>query len=100
MRYRVFTESVRKATIIALTALGLAWCGSAMAHEDDNEGEGHLIQHNIGGIHVDGGLTWFLQSTDGLPDDNAALTYSFDLGMEASVGEHGKAVVALEGGEG
>lgn len=89
--------------VIALCGVGTGWNGLAAAHEgEDHEGneKGHLIQHEVGGIHIDGGLTWFLQGTDGLVDDTTALTYSFDLGVEAPIGKHGKAVVALEGGEG
>ena len=100
MRFQALSEGTRKASLIALMGLSLGWGNLAAAHEGEDGEEGHLIQHDVDGVYMDGGLTWFLQSTDGLPDDTAALTYSFDLSLEAAVGEHGKAVVALEGGEG
>jgi hypothetical protein len=95
------TTFSRAVSIFTLCGLGVVWNNLAVAHEGHNDDEGgHLIQHQVDGIHVDGGLTWFLQGTDGLANDTAALTYSFDLGLEAPIGKHGKAVVALEGGEG
>jgi carbohydrate-selective porin OprB len=57
-------------------------------------------KHQIAGIDISGGITTFLQSTDGAPQNTTALSYSLDLGLEAPVGKHGKAVVALEAGDG
>lgn len=98
LKVNSLAKYTRVVALVALCGTGAAWNTPAVAHEDEEEG--HLIQHDVGGVHIDGGLTWYLQSTDGLVDDTAALSYTFDLGLEAPVGEHGKAVVALEGGEG
>lgn len=101
MKRKQLTLFYRAASLLALSGLGMGWYGVAAAHEEgEGDEDGHLIHHQVDGLHVDGGLTWFLQGTDGLARDTAALTYSFDLGLEAAIGRHGKAVVALEGGEG
>jgi len=47
-----------------------------------------------------GGLTWFLQGTDGAKQDTTALSYTLDLGLEAMLTEQGKAVVIFEAGDG
>jgi len=76
--------------------------GGAMAHEGEEDG-GHLISHHVAGLGIEGGVTWFLQGTDG--NDNGAgdaldLTYSFDLSLEARVSNEGKVVAAFEAGNG
>jgi len=51
-------------------------------------------------LHIDGGLTWFLQATTGASNDTSALTYTFDLSLQSQVSEHGTINVALEAGDG
>lgn len=73
-----------------------------MAHEGEvHEDEGdHLIPHEVAGINIDGGMTWFFQGVDGTNNDSADLTYTLDLNFTAPVGENGQAVVAFEAGNG
>ena len=69
-------------SILAVTiTIILGTFSVTQAHEDS--GDGHLIAHDVGGVHIDGGLTWFLQGTDGAANDTAALTYTFDLLIRA-----------------
>ena len=56
MRIQEIMSSARTATMLAFIGMGLGWDGIAVAHEDDGE-EGHLIQHQVGGLGIDGGLT-------------------------------------------
>ena len=88
------TESNRSPIAIVLTAaalgLGLALPDFASAHEEGEEG----------GIELEAGMTWYLQSTSGAPDDGTDLTYTFDFGLSGKVGEHGTAVIAFEAGGG
>jgi len=88
------TNDVVRTTLV----LGLA-CGFAVQADEGHEVE-HLIEHEAGSVQVEGGLTWFLQNTSGAVEDTSALSYTLDLGLEAPVGKHGKAVVALEAGDG
>jgi high affinity Mn2+ porin len=76
--------------------LGLSTDVSAQDEEDGD----HLIPHHVGKISIDGGLTWVLQATDGAPQNTTDLSYSMDLSLEAPVSKHGKAVIALEAGDG
>lgn len=94
----VTRHTIIKGNTLAMAALGLAWHFPVQAHEDPEDD--HLIEHKIGGVQVEGGLTWFLQSTSGAADDTSALSYTLDIGLEAPVSKHGKAVVALEAGDG
>ena len=89
---------IRTLGLLSVMGFGLAWNMQASAEE--NPDEGHLITHQIGGVHIDGGITWFLQATDGAPQNATDLSYSMDLGLEAPVSKHGKAVIALEAGDG
>jgi len=92
--FAAFNQSVTAMTLTAALGLGLALPDGASAHEGD---EG-------GGIEMEGGMTWILQSSNGAGDANGGdgtdLTYTFDLGLSGKVGEHGTAVVAFEGGGG
>jgi len=78
--------------------MGFGWNVEVLAGEEGAENQ--LLMQVVEGLQINGGLTWFLQATDGAVDDTTALTYTFDLGLEAPISEHGKVVVALEGGEG
>jgi len=89
---------IRTLGLLSVMGFGLAWNMQASAEE--NPDEGHLITHQIGGVHIDGGITWFLQATDGAPQNATDLSYSMDLGLEAPVSKHGKSVIALEAGDG
>lgn len=91
MRHSVLAGAV-------LAAIGLN-SPALMAHEGEDEG-GHLIPHEVAGIDIDGGMTWYFQGTDGTNNDSADLTYTLDLNFSAPVGENGKAVVAFEAGNG
>lgn len=94
------TDYVRfhAAGLLCVLGLGIGWSDAVNAHEDD-AGES-AIGHQIAGIEISGGLTWFLQSSDGAPQNATALSYSVDLGLEAPVSSHGKMVMALEAGDG
>jgi len=89
--------------VLPLAATLTMMSGGAMAH-DGEEGGGHLIPHHIAaGLGIEGGVTWFLQGTDG--NDNGTgdaldLTYTFDLSVEARVSNSGKVVAAFEAGNG
>jgi len=87
-------------TAVAIASMtGLGWGVSAQANEGHDEV--HVLPHKIGaGLKMEGGLTWFLQATDGAEDDTSALSYTLDLGLEAPLTEHGKAVVVFEAGDG
>lgn len=90
--------------LIPVLALAIGTGASTAAHADDGVTEANvpetLIPHQLGPVTISGGLTWFLQATDGAPNNTTALTYSADLVFEAPLSEHSKAVVALEAGEG
>ncbi len=76
---------------------------TAIAHEDEPAAasSGHLFPHEVSGFAVDGGMTWYLQGTDGNSSgDVLDLTYTLDLNIEAPVGDHGKVIIALEAGDG
>lgn len=71
-----------------------------LAHE--GEEEGHLIPHEVGKLDITGGITSVLQGTSGLTGggDVTDFSYTFDLSLEAPVGNSGKVVIALEAGNG
>ena len=83
-------------TLVMATALAM----SAQIQADEGHKAEHLIEHKVGGIDIEGGLTWFLQGTSGAAEDTTALSFTYDLSMEAPVGDHGRAVIALEAGDG
>lgn len=85
---------IKTLPLLAIIGLGLGWTVTVQAEEET------MGKHQIAGIDISGGITTFLQSTDGAPQNTTALSYSLDLGLEAPVGKHGKAVVALEAGDG
>jgi len=86
--------SLTSITLTVALGLGLALPDFASAHEEEESG----------GIEMEGGMTWILQSSNGASDANGGdgtdLTYTFDLSLSGQVGEHGTAVVAFEGGGG
>lgn len=86
-----------KAAVVGAT-LGISM--TALAHEDHEEEEVHLVPHEVGGIELEGGVTWFLQGSSGVADDTTALSYSLDIGLQRQISEHGKVLVALEAGDG
>jgi len=83
---------------VVVIAIGLML--GAQVQADEGHKAEHLIEHKVGGIDIEGGLTWFLQGTSGAAEDTTALSFTYDLAMEAPVGEHGRAVIALEAGDG
>jgi hypothetical protein len=82
--------------LILLAAMGidLGWNATAYANETI------LDEFKSSGIDISGGITSFLQSSDGAPQNATALSYSLDLGLEAAVSEHGKVTIVLEAGDG
>lgn len=95
--------------LLSAMALGLGLGLSTAANADEEKGEEPAhpgpaetlsFPTPIGKISFEGGMTWYLQATDGAPENTTDLTYSLDLGLEAQVTEHGKVVVALEAGDG
>ncbi len=91
-------KSVPCIGMVSMIVLGLGWSVAVQANEG-HEAQ-HLIPHDTGIFQIEGGLTWFLQSTSGAENDTAALSYTMDLVLKVPVGEHGKMVVALEAGDG
>jgi Carbohydrate-selective porin, OprB family len=87
-------------SLVSALALVLALVLSMDVSAKDEEGEGNIIPLHIGIISFEGGMTWYLQTTDGAPQNTTALSYSLDLGLQAQIGEYGKAVIALEAGDG
>ena len=87
-----FAKRNQSRMAIALAAalgLGMVLPDSASAHEDEGDA-----------IEMEAGMTWYLQSSSGAPDDGTDLTYTFDLGLSGKIGEHGTAVIAFEAGGG
>jgi len=91
---------IRTLGLLSVMGLGLAWNMQASAEGNPDEGHLHLIAHQVDSAHIDGGITWYLQATDGAPQNATDLSYSMDIGLEAPVSKHGKAVIALEAGDG
>ena len=94
---------LRCVTVVAGAAL--LWGGApALAHEEEGEGDGHILPHSFEGfpgIQLDGGVTWFLQSTSGNgTNDSTDLTYTMDLNLTGTVSETGHVHIALEAGNG
>lgn len=91
-----------KKMVLPLAVSFAMFSGGAFAHDGEEEG-GHLIPHHAAGLGIEGGVTWFLQGTNGNKNGNgdaADLTYSFDLSIEARVSNEGKVVAAFEAGNG
>jgi len=93
---------LRCVTVVAGAAL--LWGGApALAHEE-GEDDGHVLPHSFEGfpgIQLDGGVTWFLQSTSGNgPNDSTDLTYTMDLNLMGTVSDTGHVHIALEAGNG
>ena len=82
-------QSPMAIALAAALGLGMALPDSASAHEDEGDA-----------IEMEAGMTWYLQSSSGAPDDGTDLTYTFDLGLSGKIGEHGTAVIAFEAGGG
>ncbi len=80
--------------ILSIIAMSLGSVGIAQAEEENVAG------YQLPDIDISGGITSYLQSSDGAPQNATALSYSLDLGLEASVSTHGKVVIALEAGDG
>lgn len=91
-----------KKMVLPVAATLAMFSGGAFAHDGEEEG-GHLITHHVAGLGIEGGVTWFLQGTDGNDNGNGDaldLTYSFDLSIEARVSNSGKVIAAFEAGNG
>jgi len=80
--------------LCGMMGLGLGWNVTIQADEET------MDEHKFAGIDISGGITTYLQSSDGAPQNATALSYSLDLGLEAPVTEHGKVAIALEAGDG
>lgn len=85
---------IKHLALFSIMGLGLGWNVAIQANEESVNG------HKIAGIDISGGITTFLQSSDGAPQNATALSYSLDLGLETPVSEHGKVAIALEAGDG
>lgn len=94
----IISPAIKSNIMRTTLTLGLAWNVTIQA--DEGHEVEHLIKHEIAGIQINGGLTWFMQNTSGAVKDTSALSYTLDLGLEAPVGKHGKAIIALEAGDG
>jgi len=86
--------------LILFSSIAIALCAVGNARADSGPEDSHSIEHHLKAIDVDGGITWFLQATDGAATNITALSYSLDLSMQAPVTKHGKVVIALEAGDG
>jgi hypothetical protein len=80
--------------LIGVICFGLGCNTAVHANEEVME------LHKLAGIDISGGVTTYLQSSDGAPQNATALSYSLDLGLEAAVSKHGKVSIALEAGDG
>ena len=87
---------MRTVALLGVAGLNIGFNAEVLAQEAVDTSS----THQIAGIDISGGLTWFLQSSDGAPQNATALSYSLDLGLEAPVSNHGKVVIALEAGDG
>jgi len=98
-------QAMRACAVVA-GALLMWGAAPALAHEgEEGEGrDGHVVPHafeDFPGIHMDGGVTWFLQGTSGNgTNDGFDLTYTMDLNLVGTVSEHGHVNIALEAGNG
>jgi hypothetical protein len=92
-----------KRTLAAAAALAFMGAAPALAHEDEAD-DGHVLPHTFAGypgIDLEGGVTWFLQSTDGNgTNDSTDLTYSLDLVLTGTISDSGHVIIALEAGNG
>ncbi len=89
-----------KSLIAMAVAVVLGSSVSEAVMADEGHKEVHLLPHEVAGLNLNGGTTWFLQGTSGAKDRTAALTYTLDLNIERELGEHGKVAVAFEAGDG
>jgi hypothetical protein len=97
----------RQAMLRCVTALAagtlLLGANPALAHEDGDP-DGHVVPHTFEGfpgIDLEGGTTWYLQSTSGNGEnDGTDLSYSFDLTLTGTVSENGHVIIAMETGNG
>ena len=80
--------------LFGILMLGLARNAASQAAEQA------MDRFHMPGIVLSGDVTSYLQSSDGAPQNATALSYTLDLGLEATISKHGKAVVALEAGDG
>ena len=85
---------IKTLALFSITGITLSWNGSAQANETI------IDEFKSSGIDIIGGITTYLQSSDGAPQNATALSYSLDLGFEAAVSEQGKVIIALEAGDG
>ena len=85
---------IKALILLSIMGLDLSWNATAHANETI------LDEFKSSGIDIIGGITTYLQSSDGAPQNATALSYSLDLGFEAAVSEHGKVIIALEAGDG
>ncbi len=92
--------SILTVTSAAVLFSGTFMYSTVLAH--DGEEDGHLIPHEVGKLEITGGITSVLQGTSGLNagGDVTDFSYTFDLSLEAPVGNSGKVVIALEAGNG
>ena len=80
--------------LLGIMGIDLSWNATAQANETI------LDEFKSSGIDISGGITSYLQSSDGASQNATALSYSLDLNLEAAVSEHGKVAIALEAGDG
>jgi len=85
---------IKSLALFSITGISLSWNAAAQANETI------IDEFKSSGIDLSGGITTYLQSSDGAPQNATALSYSLDLGLEAAVSEHGKVTIALEAGDG
>lgn len=78
-----------------LWCLCLGW--DMAAHANAEIEDEHPISNHV---DINGGMTWYLQSSNGAPENATALSYSLDLGLEVPVSNNGKMVMAMEAGDG
>lgn len=84
----------RSLALLCFACLSLGWGVARSANEYITN------EHKFAGIGISGGITTYLQSSDGAPENATDLSYTLDLGLEASVSKHGKVFVDLEAGDG
>jgi len=85
---------IKALILLGVMGIDLSWNATAQANETILDG------FKSSGIAISGGITSYLQSSDGAQQNATALSYSLDLNLEAAVSEHGKVAIALEAGDG
>ncbi len=102
LRTRPMQHITKVIFVVCSLFILLVFIPVAHAHEGEEEDAGHLIPHQLDGLHITGGVTSILQGTSGIANhgDVTDFSYTLDLNFEAPVSKTGKVVIAFEAGNG